>query len=83
MATTVTHDAVNHPHLLSLAGDVITNPGLDLNRGEVRSALFSATNPAGDVTGKVDFIICFNRNGGAPDWAVEDHSAAFRVLTRS
>lgn len=77
MATTVTHDQVNHPHLLSLAGDVITNPGLDLNRTEVRNALFSANNPVGNLTGKVDFIICFNRNGGSPDWAVEDHSAAF------
>lgn len=76
MATTVTHDAVNHPHLLKLTGDVINNDG-SLNRGQVGSGIFSATNPVGDLTGKVDFIICFNRSGGSPGWSHEDHSPAF------
>ena len=76
MATTVTHDPVNHPHLLKLTGDVVNANG-SLNRGEVRSGIFSSSNPVGDLTGKVDFIICFNRSGGSPGWAHEDHSAAF------
>ncbi|HEV8508872.1 MAG TPA: hypothetical protein VGQ48_00310 [Gemmatimonadales bacterium] len=76
MATTTTHDAANFPHLLKMVGDVVSTNG-NLDRAAVSAALFSNTNPIGDLTGKVDFIICFNRTGGGPDWASENHSAAF------
>src|SRR5689334_5735580 len=77
MATVVTRDVTNFPDLLTLTGDVV-NTDNTLNRAAVRSALFSSnSNPVGDLTGKIDFIICFNRNGGIPNWASEDHSAAF------
>jgi hypothetical protein len=79
MATTVGYDPVNHPHVLKLVGDVI-NASNGLVRSEVRQALFSSTNPVGDLTGQVDFIICFNCNGGAPNHSGVDHSLAPRPL---
>ena len=74
MTTNVTQDP-NHPNILKLVGDVINNnPNTTLNRPEVKATLFSSSSPLGDLTGKVDFIICFNMNGGGPD---HDHSPPF------
>jgi|GEM_PF-2653552 len=79
MASTVTYDPTNHPHVLKLVGDVI-GPNGNLARAKTKQALFSDSNPLGDLSGKVDFIICFNRTGGFPDFGGVDHSLSPRPM---
>jgi hypothetical protein len=66
---------------LKIIGEDIINPNNRLIRAGLKAALFSTTCPMGNLSGKVDFIICFVHHGSQPgDFAGIDHSLNPRPL---
>jgi len=48
-----------HPNILALGGDDIVDKEGKLIKNNVKDFLFSNRSPLGDLTGKIDFVICF------------------------
>ena len=69
--------------LVVIGSDVIvpkTDGTVRLKRSGVRQALFSRTNPLGDLSGKFDFIVCFTIRSPSADYSTLDHSLTPRPL---
>ena len=76
MATITSSGAV-----LKVVGSDIVNADHSLNRAGLKAVLFSDANPVGNLSGKVDFIICFVHQGPQPGtFAGVDHSLQPRPL---